>query len=243
MIEKIVKWIKEQAEKAGAKGCIFGLSGGVDSAVVAVLCKKAFPKTSLGLLMPCYSQEQDLKDAQELAEKFSIPTKLIDLKGVCSELYLQLEGKPYDGREMNLAIANLKPRLRMIALYYHANKLNYLVVGTGNRSEAVMGYFTKYGDAGVDILPLAGLLKSQIKELAKELVIPDRIIQKKPSAGLWPGQTDEGEMGITYADLDKIILGMEKKELSGLDPRLVSKVKQKMAETAHKRNLPPAFTP
>ncbi len=243
MEKKIIAWIKKQVESAGAKGCVFGLSGGLDSSVVGILCKKAFPESVLGLLMPCFSQEEDLKDAQELAEKFSISTELIDLKPVCSELYVQLEGKQYHGKEMNLAIANLKPRLRMITLYYHSNKLNYLVAGTGNRSEAVMGYFTKYGDGGVDILPLGGLLKSQIKELARELGIPSKIINKKPSAGLWHGQTDEEEMGITYAVLDKIITGLEKNDLTGLDAKLVNKVKQKKAQTEHKRSLPPIFTP
>lgn len=243
MINEIVNWVKKQVQAAGAKGCVFGLSGGVDSAVVGVLCKKAFPDNVLGLLMPCFSHEEDLTDAREPAEKFSIPTKLLDLEPVFDQFFLQFEGKAYDKKEMNLALANLKPRLRMITLYYYANKLNYLVVGTGNRSEAVMGYFTKYGDGGVDILPLGGILKSQVRELAKELGIPDKILNKVPTAGLWPGQTDEGEMGITYAELDKIITGLEKNELAGLDPKFVSKVKQKMSETRHKRALPPIFIP
>lgn len=243
MIERIVKWIEEQVKAAKAKGCVFGLSGGLDSSVVGVLCKEAFPNNCLGLLMPCFSKEEDLKDAQDFAEKFSIPTKFIDLKPAFNQLYVQLEGKSYSEQGMNLAIANLKPRLRMITLYYHANKLNYLVVGTGNKSEALMGYFTKYGDGGVDILPLGGLLKSEVRELAKKLDIPAKIVNKIPSAGLWPGQTDEGEMGITYADLDRIIIGLEKNELTGLDKKLVSKVKQKMAETEHKRSLPPVFIP
>ena len=242
MINRLVAWIKEQVQTAGAKGCVFGLSGGLDSSVVGILCKTAFPNNALGLLMPCFSGEEDLKHAQELAEKFSIPTKLVDLKPACSQLYVQLEGKPYDEGETNLAIANLKPRLRMITLYYHANKLNYLVVGTGNKSEAVMGYCTKYGDGGVDILPLGGMLKSQVRELAKELAIPAGIINKVPSAGLWPGQTDEEEMGITYAELDKIIIGLEKNKLAGLDQKLVNKVRQKMKQTEHKRSLPPVFT-
>ncbi len=242
MVNEIVAWIKKYVQSASAKGCVFGLSGGLDSSVVGVLCKKAFPDNCLGLLLPCFSRKDDQKDARELTKKFSIPTKLVDLEPVCNQLYLQLEGKPYDGKEINLAIANLKPRLRMITLYYHANKLNYLVVGTGNRSEAVMGYFTKYGDGGVDILPLGGLLKSQVRELAKELGIPEKIIKKKPSAGLWHGQTDEEEMGITYDILDKIILGMDKNDFAGLDPKLVDKVKEKLAATEHKRRTPLYFS-
>jgi NAD+ synthase len=243
MTNEIVAWIKKQVKSAKAKGCVFGLSGGLDSSVVGALCKKAYPENVLGLLMPCFGGEEDMKHAQELAEKFAIPTKLIDLEPAFNQLYVQLEGKAYDKKEMNLAIANLKPRLRMITLYYQANKLNYLVVGTGNKSEAVMGYCTKYGDIGVDILPLAGLLKTQVRELAKELGIPAEIISKVPSAGLWAGQTDEGEMGIGYAELDRIIMGLESKTPSGLDPKLVDKVRKKKKETEHKRRMPPIFKP
>lgn len=243
MIDRMVEWIREQAGKAEALGCVFGLSGGLDSSVVGALCQRAFPKSCLGLLLPCFSREEDIKHARQLAEKFSISTELIDLSPALNQLYLQLEGKPYDGRKMNLAIANLKPRLRMTALYYHANKHNYLVVGTGNKSEAVMGYCTKYGDAGVDILPLGGLLKSQVREIARELGVPPAIIEKDPSAGLWDGQTDEGEMGITYAELDRIIAGMEKNDLAGLDQKLVKKVRARKARTEHKRSAPLIFTP
>ncbi|MEA3493073.1 MAG: NAD(+) synthase [Candidatus Margulisiibacteriota bacterium] len=243
MIDRITDWVKQQVEGAGAKGCVFGLSGGLDSSVVGALCKKAFPESSLGLLLPCFSRGEDLKHARKVAEAFFIKTKLIDLGPAFDQFYIQLEGKVYDKKDMNLAIANLKPRLRMISLYYQANKFNYLVVGTGNRSEAAMGYCTKYGDAGVDLLPLAHLLKSQVRELARELNVPAGIIKKPPSAGLWSGQTDEDEMGITYNDLDKIIIGLENNELKGLDPRLVEKVKKTMAASRHKRCVPPAFKP
>lgn len=239
--DKIVAWIRKQVATAGAKGCVFGLSGGVDSAVVGALCKKACPENVLGLLMPCFSREEDLKHALQVAEEFSILTKQVDLDAALAALYQAFEGKLYDGRPGELAVANIKPRLRMIALYYFANQHNYLVVGTGNKSEAVMGYFTKYGDGGVDILPLGGLLKFQVKKLAKELGIPQEIINKTPSAGLWPGQTDEGEMGMTYTELDKIILGMAKNDLSGLDAKLIRKVKQNLTASGHKRSPPPVF--
>ncbi len=241
MTNKIVAWIKKQVKNAGAEGCVFGLSGGLDSSVVAALCKKALPDKVLGLLMPCYSSDQDLKDAKLVAKELAVPTMIVDLEDPFNQLFVQLEGKAYDHKQMNLAIANLKPRLRMVSLYYYANKLNYLVVGTGNKSEAVMGYCTKYGDAGVDILPLASLLKTEIRELAKKLYLPQEIIDKAPSAGLWPGQTDEAEMDITYADLDKIIIGIEKNKLKGLDPALIKKVKQKMVQNQHKRNMPPCY--
>ncbi|OGC23966.1 NAD(+) synthase [candidate division WOR-1 bacterium RIFOXYB2_FULL_42_35] len=241
--DKLSIWIKEQVKNAGAKGCVFGLSGGIDSAVVGVLCKQIFPENVLGLLMPCFSNDEDIKHAQLLASKFAIPTRLIDLRFAYDQLYVQLEGKPFEGEKNNLAAANIKPRLRMLSLYYHANKNNYLVVGTGNKSEAVMGYCTKYGDGGVDILPLAALLKSQVRELAQELGVPEVIIEKPPSAGLWLGQTDEEEMGIRYAELDKIIVGLEKGDLTGLDECQVKKVQQKMTSCAHKFNLLPIFQP
>ncbi|NQT29217.1 MAG: NAD(+) synthase [Candidatus Saganbacteria bacterium] len=241
MIDEVVLWIKKQVKDADAKGCVFGLSGGLDSSVVGVLCKRAFADNVLGLLLPCESDPSDLKAAQGLAQAFSIPTKLVDLGPVFNQLYVQLEGKSYGGQEMNLAIANLKPRLRMASIYYFANMMNYLVVGTGNKSEAIMGYCTKYGDAGVDILPLANLLKTQVREMAKNLEIPSSIINKVPSAGLWAGQTDEAEMGITYSELDKIILGLENGNLAGLDKKLIAKVEKKMAQTKHKRCLPAAF--
>lgn len=241
--DKIVKWLKQKVNEAGAKGCVFGLSGGLDSTVVGILCKEAFPNSSLGLLMPCFSADEDMQDAFKIAEKFSIPTHLIDLNSSFNRLFVQFEGKSYDGEEMNLAIANIKPRLRMITLYYHASKMNYLVVGTGNRSEAIMGYCTKYGDLGVDLLPLANLTKTQVRALAKDLQVPEFIIKKPPSAGLWQGQTDEGEMGISYADLDKVIEGMDKKDLAGLDKKLVKRVQDKLTATEHKRSVPPCFTP
>jgi len=237
MINEIVSWLRKHVQAAGAKGCVLGLSGGLDSSVVGVLCKQAFPENVLGLLMPCFSQAQEMRDAQELAEKFSIPTKLIDLEPAYNQLYVQLEGKAYDPKEMNLAVANLKPRLRMIALYYHANQLDYLVVGTGNRSELEMGYFTKYGDGGVDLLPLGGLLKTEVKKLAAELGIPNKIIEKAPTAGLWPGQTDEGEMGITYAELDRILSG----KIEGIAKNKVEMVRQKGISSRHKRQLPEIF--
>ncbi|OGB87299.1 NAD(+) synthase [candidate division WOR-1 bacterium RIFCSPLOWO2_02_FULL_46_20] len=243
MIDRLVAWIKNQVNEAAALGCVFGLSGGVDSAVVGALCKKALPDNVLGLYLPCFSQDQDLTDAKAVADKFSIPTKLVDLQPVCDQLYQQLEGKAFLHKDKSLTIANLKPRLRMVSLYYQANKLNYLVVGTGNRSEAVMGYFTKYGDGGVDLLPLGELLKSQVRELARKLGVPQQIIDKPPSAGLWSGQTDEEELGITYEELDKIIRALDSKETKGLNIEKVALVKRRIQASAHKLCPPPVYKP
>lgn len=227
---KIINWLKDEAKNSGAKGVILGLSGGVDSSLSAFLAKKAFGKNVLGLLMPCHSHKDDLRDAQALAKKFKINTKLVDLTKIY-DTFLKILGK---GNK--LAKANLKPRLRMITLYYFANSLNYLVLGTGNKSELMVGYFTKHGDGGVDLLPLGDLFKSDVKELARYVNIPSEIINKPPSAGLWPGQTDEGEMGIAYSELDKIlsriVFGEEQKAKVG------KKVEEMIKFSAHKRQGP-----
>lgn len=238
---KIVDWLKAMVREAGARGLVFGISGGLDSSVVAVLCKKAFPDDSLGIIIPCYSNPLDLEDAQRVAEEFQIETKFVDLSDLLSELYLKLENKPYSDKEVSIPAANLKPRLRMVTLYYLANKHNYLVVGTGNRSEIMMGYFTKYGDGGVDILPLGGLTKSEVKKLAKFLGIPAGIISKPPSAGLWEGQTDEAEMGITYNELDQIIMSIDKGETPEMPLAKIKKVKKAIGASDHKRSIPKIF--
>ena len=234
--QKIADWIKQKVTEARAKGCVLGLSGGVDSAVAALLCQKAFPKETRALILPCHSLSEDIKAAQDFAKKFALQAKVIDLTMAFETLYIALEGKTYKD-EMDLPIANLKPRLRMLTLYYFANKMNYLVVGTGNRSELTMGYFTKYGDGGVDILPLGDLLKAEVNKLAAELGVPREIIDKAPSAGLWAGQTDEGEMGITYAELDKILSG----ELKDISQETIGLVKGREALSRHKRALPDIF--
>ncbi|MDI6811204.1 MAG: NAD+ synthase [archaeon] len=245
---RISEWIRERMNEAGAQGVVLGLSGGLDSSVTAVLCKKAFPETTLGLIMPCFSSKEDVEHAKMLASKFGIETKEIDISNIFKSFLNTLEGREYDEDvkgEVDIAVANLKPRLRMICLYYFANKLNYLVVGTGNKSEISIGYFTKYGDGATDILPLGDLLKTEERKLAEELDIPKEIIEKVPSAGLWEGQTDEGEIGMSYEDLDVIISALEREDFnsirSGCDPELVERVKRMMEVSRHKREKIPVF--
>jgi len=239
-IDKIVNWIREKVDDANAKGVIVGLSGGVDSSCVAALCKKAFPNNTLGLIMPCLSNPLDRKHAEVIAKKFDIPYKVINLEESFTTILKSLIGEKYDKeKHTGVPVANIKPRLRMITLYYFANKLNYLVVGTDNKSEEMVGYFTKYGDGGVDILPIVDLYKKDVRELAKHLEIPDKIINKKPSAGLWHGQTDEDEIGISYDELDEILNRLEKgKDLSNIEPKKVEKVRKMIVMSEHKRKMP-----
>jgi NAD+ synthase len=227
-------WIKERVQAAGCRGIVFGLSGGLDSAVVAGLGMRAIPDGCLGVVMPCRSDPEDVEDALACARAFSLPTLVCDLtslfdrhlalvSGCLSNAAAQPEvafAAPAltavadaaarvaisDPSRSRMAQANLKPRLRMTVLYYYANILGYLVVGTTNRSELTVGYFTKYGDGGSDIMPLAAMVKWQVRELASYLGVPRYIIEKAPTAGLWSGQTDEGEMGMSYAELDNYIL-------------------------------------
>lgn len=235
--EDISDWIKQQVGAAGAKGVVVGLSGGVDSSVVGALAKKALGGNVLGLILPCYSKEEDENHANLVARKLNINTKKIILDSIYDNF---TEVLPMGNR---MALANLKVRLRMSTLYYFANSLNYLVVGTGNKSEIMAGYSTKYGDAGADILPLGGLLKTEVKELARELDIPDEILNKAPSAGLWENQTDEDELGISYEDLDKALTALERGENIQLQQELVDKVKELIKKSEHKRILPPIFKP
>lgn len=233
--DRISRWIREQVEGAGAAGILVGLSGGIDSAVVAVLAKRAMGDHVLALLLPCHSIREDERDAVLLADTFVIRWERVDISLVYDTFLQQLP----DGGEM--CRANLKPRLRMAALYYFANKLNYLVAGTGNKSERLVGYFTKFGDGGVDLLPLGDLTKSRVRKLAQELEIPSQIIERTPSAGLWAGQTDEEEMNIRYEDLDRIIMAVEKGEETDLPKAQLSYVKGMIARSRHKRSSPPIF--
>lgn len=229
----IVNWLKANLKQSGCRGIVLGLSGGIDSACVAALAKQAVGKDKLlAFILPCHSQLKDLKDARVAADGLKIKTKTVDLTGIYDSF---LKILPTANR---MAIANLKPRLRMLVLYYFANKLNYLVAGTGNKSEIKVGYFTKHGDGATDLLPLGDLLKTQVKRLAEELKIPKIIIDKVPTAGLWPGQTDEGEMGITYPELDDILERMENKKRQIASADKVNKVKQMIRRSAHKRQGP-----
>ncbi|MBU0477618.1 NAD(+) synthase [bacterium] len=228
---KLVSWLKKQVERSGAKGLVFGLSGGIDSACVGVLCQKAVKDNCLGLIMPCESQNNDEDMAFLIANKYSIPVKKISLDESFKKL---LEVLP--ASENNIARANLKPRLRMLTLYYHAANYGYLVSGCGNKTEIELGYYTKYGDGAADILPLGNLFKTQVRQLAKELGMPREIIARRPSAGLWPDQFDEDEMGLLYDEADSILRAIESNNTKDIDRRKLHKVMSMISSSQHKRD-------
>lgn len=228
----IENWLSEKLSAAGAKGAALGISGGIDSAVLArLLARVCGASKVLGVIMPIHSLPVDEEYAELLAGAFKIEVRKADLSGVYD---LMAEAVGLAGEEPPLmSLANIKPRLRMTALYAMAGSRGYLVCGSGNRVELMYGYFTKYGDAGVDLLPMADLLKGEVRLLAEYLGVPRPIIERAPSAGLWEGQTDEEEMGLSYDALDAYFA-------TGLAPDGVkSKIESAMARSEHKRNSPP----
>ncbi|MFC1981341.1 NAD(+) synthase [Chloroflexota bacterium] len=233
LADKLVLWIRERVHAAGCKGAVVGMSGGIDSAVLAVLCQLAFSQNMLGVIIPCYSSPEDKAHAQLVAGKFSITTAEVVLDNIFTALLQTLPDYKVVPSDSRLAQANLKARLRMVTLYNIANQLKYVVAGSGNRSELAIGYFTKYGDGGVDIMPLGNLVKKQVRDLAEFLGVPQPIIDKPPTAGLWDGQTDESEMGFSYDELDNYLLTGE---ASG---ELREKIEAMTAASDHKRSLPP----
>jgi NAD+ synthase len=246
--ERLAAWMRGQVTEAGAHGLVVGLSGGVDSAVVARLSQLAAPGAVVGVLLPCHGDPEDERDATLVASHFSLPTIRIDLAPAYDQLAAAARSAleklpvtirkdhPHDDPRARVPPANMKPRLRMTSLYFVSNSLNYLVAGTGNRSELSIGYFTKYGDGGVDILPLANLVKSEVRVLAKELGVPQAIIDRTPTAGLWLGQTDESEMGFSYEQLERYL----KDGAESVAPALAMKIERLVRATEHKRRLPPS---
>ena len=204
IINQCEQWLHERVEDAKANGIILGLSGGIDSSVLAALAREALGRDKvLGVIMPCHSIREDENDARLLAHELDIAFEKADLTDTFDTLYGTVE--LIAGNSNELVRSNMKARLRMVTLYALAQSKNLLVCGTSNRSEYETGYFTKYGDSGVDLMPLAGFLKREIREMARVLHVPEKIISKAPSAGLYEGQTDENDMGFTYETLDEYL--------------------------------------
>lgn len=241
VINDIQQWIKRYVTDTNIEGIVVGISGGIDSAVTSTLCVKAIGKQKvIGLGLPCLSIPQDLKDAKIVADFLDIEFIVLDLSSIYEE-FLKISSDKLQTNK--LASANLKARLRMIAWYFVGqSKGRYLIGGTGNRTELAIGYFTKYGDGGVDFEPIGGLYKSEVREVARRLGIPEQIIKKVPSAGLWKGQTDEGEIGMTYDLLDEIIYRIDYDlDLEGLASEDLEKVKAMMRASEHKLKKIPTF--
>ena len=231
-IEKTVQWLRQKVQEANCKGLVVGVSGGIDSAVVANLIKKAYPNNSLGVIMSINSNPKDREDALKVINGCNLDYIDVDLSEPQMEirniaLNALKEKNLFDPNGERAADSNLRARVRMCTLYTVANDLGYLVVGTDNAAEVHTGYFTKYGDGGVDLVPLANLTKAEVYE---------DVINKAPSAGLWEGQTDENEMGTTYDMIDKVVLG-KRDEVPQKDLEIIDRL-HRISE--HKRNVAPA---
>ena len=252
-------WIKEKVVQAHCKGLVLGMSGGIDCSVTARLCQLAGIDVQL-VMMP-YGDDmritKSLDHAMALIDKFNFPYHIYDIRPAVDALTLSMDSPFYSCRgvancscadnpdltdavtpdiNFRLSSANIRPRVRMTYLYHLAQADNRLVIGTGNMSERTVGYFTKWGDGACDLNPLAKLTKQEVYTLARYLEIPDCIIDKKPSAGLWEGQTDEDELGLTYAQIDAYIIN----GTSG-HPDVDRKIEKKAAISAHKRATIPVF--
>jgi NAD+ synthase len=220
--EKIAVFIRDKCTEAGRSKAVVGMSGGVDSSVTARLCADALGKENvIGVTMPDFDES---REAEEFAASLGVEHVTLRISDVLDKL---------DTAKDKLGRGNLAARIRAAVLYYHSNTRKALVVGTSNKSERMIGYFTKYGDGAADILPLGDLYKTEVVELARSLGLPDSILSKAPSAGLWPGQTDEAELGMAYPELDQELRKIGKGEAAN------QKVKEMVDRSGHKRGMPP----
>ena len=243
--KKVVKFISNQTAGAGSNGAVVSISGGIDSATTLVLLSKALaPDRISAIAMPerGVTPESDITDALEVAKMCGVTCDIVDITPVTQAVFSILPN--YEERDV-ISAGNVKARARMIVNYYYANRLGRMVIGTSNKSELLTGYFTKYGDGAADILPLGDLYKTQLRQLAQYLRIPRHIIEKAPSARLWPGQTTEGELGVKYEVLDLILYGWEQgmaeelvAKVLDLDVTVVKGVYDRIARNAHKRAFP-----
>ncbi len=240
--EVITGFIKGMVAGSGTEGVVVGLSGGIDSTVVAYLSVKALGEDSVyGLIMPDsnVTPEEDVRDAKDVAESLGIRHWYRDISDIV-EAYERSDFFIQD----KIAIGNLRARIRMSLLYYFANSRNLLVIGTGDRSEILIGYFTKYGDGGVDFLPIGDLYKTQVRWLGEWLGVPEQIVRKPSSPQLWRGHKAEDEIGIPYSRIDLILhaifdLRMDVRELRNMFGEDVDRILELNSKSAHKRAMPP----
>lgn len=243
--KRITRFIKEYVSNAGAEGIVLGLSGGIDSATIAALSSKALGSEHvLGLLMPEKEtrNQKDIDDAKAVAERINLKTQMVDLTPVVESFYSTI---PVFDQSDKLCKGNIKARTRMVILYYYANKLNKIVCGSSDKSETLMGYFTKWGDGAADIAPIMDLYKTQVRKLAIHLGIPENLALKPSTPGLWPNQSAENELGIKYETLDLILYGLERfmatEEIANqlnIQKVKVDEVKSRWLANEHKRRMP-----
>ena len=248
--QRIVEFISDLVEDAGAEGAVIGLSGGIDSTTVAYLAIEALGAESVhGLLMPSSANADAAEsDAERVAEALGIDADTIDINPVVDSF---VDAAPDHAAEDRMALGNVRVRTRAVLNYFVANAENRLVLGTGNRSEAATGYFTKYGDQAVDCNPIGNLYNCQVRQLARSLGVPEDLVTRTPTAGMWEGQTDEEEMGLGYDDLDSILAlhvhGPLSKhatvETLDVPVEAIDRVVELYETSAHKRAMPPAPEP
>ena len=244
-LTRIKLFIEEYTNNAGVDGIVLGLSGGIDSSVVAALCSLSIGGNRvLGLLLPEREtyDPKDIDDAKFVAEKFGIQTQVCDITPTLKSFYATIP--VFDSKE-KICKGNIKARARMTYLYYYANKLNRIVCGSSDKSETMMGYFTKWGDAAADIAPIMDLYKTQVRKLAIHLGFPDKLANKPATPALWPGQLAETELGVKYEILDLILCGLERfmavEEIAqqlNVNLTLVKKIRSKWLSAEHKRRTP-----
>jgi NAD+ synthase len=242
-VDVILSFLRHHLKESGRKGCVLGTSGGIDSTLVARLCADAVgPARVLGLAMPERATGgPDERDARDWAKRLGIGFRTIEIGPLVEAVAgpLKIPAKDRVGR------GNVKARIRMITLYQVAHAEDRLVIGTSNKSEYCTGYWTKFGDGACDFAPIGDLYKTQVREMARHLGLPAKILRKVPTAGLWPGQTDEGDLGISYEELDRVLFGIELRytaeeiaERAGVDVKRVRRIEGLVAASVHKRKMP-----
>ncbi|WP_280537171.1 NAD+ synthase [Halopenitus sp. POP-27] len=244
--DRIVSFIAETVDAAGAEGAVLGLSGGIDSTLTAYLAVEALGTDGLhGITMPAsVNDPETMSDAERVAEELDIEYDVVEIDPIAETIFEQYP----EAAEDTMAAGNVYVRTRAVLNYFVANAENRIVLGTGNRSEAATGYFTKYGDQAVDCNPIGNLYKMQVRQLAAHVGVPQDLVMQTPTAGMWTGQTDEEEMGVGYDTLDAILATHVHGPLSkaatvrelGVDPEQVEAVVDLHEASAHKRRMPPA---
>jgi NAD+ synthase len=244
--EHITGFIRDIVDDASADGGVIGLSGGIDSTLIAYLATESLGEDSVhGLVLPSeVNPDESMSDAERVAETLDITYDVIEINPIVDDIF-----KAYPaGEDDQMAAGNVRVRARAVLNYFVANTENYIVLGTGNRSEALTGYFTKYGDQAVDCNPIGNLYKRQVRQISSHIGVPDDIVEKAASAEMWEGQTDEEEMGLTYALLDSILVlhidGPLSKhataETLGVDESAIERCEELYQQSKHKRHMPPA---